>query len=93
MTEDANRRNQDSLENCESVEQRPPEETPSDMISSEDAYADVSDLEESSGETIASASSFEMTSDALYIVREHNYLLELNDALEAAGIEMKEEVE
>jgi hypothetical protein len=51
------------------------------------------DLTESAREALTSASSRERTSDALYIVREGNYLFELSETLEEIGIELKEEVE
>lgn len=47
------------------------------------------DLAESSGSALDSAT--KTTSDALYILREQNYLFELQESLENHGIELKEE--
>jgi hypothetical protein len=48
------------------------------------------DLTEGSTGTITTPSTHEHTSDALYIVREANYLFELSEALEKVGVELKE---
>jgi hypothetical protein len=81
-TPDDRREPQDSEQSAESVQ-----------IESEPTSSEFTDLEESGGEVLATASSLEHTSDALYIVREGNYLRELDDEFEAAGIELREEVE
>jgi hypothetical protein len=85
--------NETTPQRGESNEHSPTTEQAHEDLRGEDAFANVSDLDEAPGETVASASSFEHTSDALYIVREANYLFELDEALEEANIELKEEVE
>ncbi len=56
------------------------------------AEADTSDLSEESGSGLAPPDGLiEHTSDALYILREGNVLVELEDALSAGGLELREE--
>lgn len=70
----------------------PAEEPAAEVEEAPEAGAlEPADLSEEAGAALDS--SFSMLSEALYIVRERNFLKELNEALEEHEIELREEVE